>query len=328
MNKKILIPLLIFIICWNTVLISFNDAVMNEGDITVLAKSESTGESEEIEELITVYNHTSDVNQTMTWDDYIFCVVSAEMPVSYGIEALKAQAVAARTYTLYCINNRREVENGADICTDYKHCQAFKPANEIKNELTPEQYELLRRAVEETKGEVLVYNGEIINAVYHASSYGKTESAQNVWGTHVQYLVSVSSEDDENSKGFESKFEIAKNNFLEKIKLYGYATNIRNECEIVVHYNENNRASSVELIDVENGRSVIPATDIRRIFGLKSCSFTVSDYDGKLTFNVKGYGHGVGMSQCGAKSMAERGLNYKEILLHYYNGCEIEKRNF
>lgn len=328
MNKKTLILILIFIICWNTILFSFNDTTHDTVCSEELSRSENIRETNKIEELLTVYNHESGENMYMTWEDYIVCVLSAEMPVSYGIEALKAQAVAARTYTLYCINRDKEELKNADICTDYKHCQAFKSIEEVKEYLTPEEYSVVLTAVYDTKGEVLEYNGEIINAVYHASSYGKTESAKNVWGNHVPYLVSVPSEGEETMKGFDSSIEISKLGFLEKLKMYGYQTDGFENFSAVACSNENNRISYVKLIGKENENLIVPATEIRKIFSLRSCSFTMEEENGNITFHVKGYGHGVGMSQYGAQIMSMQGKNYKEILMHYYKDCKIEKRIF
>jgi len=328
MNKKILIPILTLIILWNTIIFSFNDSEHDATYCEELDVSLNARESEKIEELLAVYDHVSGENVYMTWEDYIICVLSAEMPVSYGLEALKAQAVAARTYTLYCIKGEKEKSNNADICTDYKHCQAFRSPEEVNEYFTPEEYSLIRKAVYDTKGEVLEYDGEIINAVYHASSYGKTESAKNVWGSHVPYLVSADSEGEDTMAGFESTVEISKDGFLEKLKMYGYPTDGFEQCTIVSYPNENNRVSHVEIAGKANELITIPATEIRKIFSLRSCSFTIREQDGNVVFLVKGYGHGVGMSQYGAHIMSAKGKNYKEILTHYYKGCKIEKRIF
>lgn len=326
MNKKLLIPILLFVICWNTVLISFNDTEHDDQDFAVLEASESVSESYEVDEVLTVYNHVDEEKMYMSWEDYMICVLSAEMPVSYGLEALKAQAVAARTYTVYCINKEKEKINNADVCTDYKHCQAFKSMEDVKNTFTPEEYSIILRAVSETRGEILEYDGGVINAVYHASSADKTESAENVWGAYVPYLISVPSEGEDSMKGFESEVVITKEGFLEKLAMYGYPITEPGNCRISAHYNENNRVSYLELIGEKN--VTIPGTEIRSIFALKSCCFTMMEENGNIKFSVKGYGHGVGMSQYGAKIMAENGKSYKDILSHYYNGCKIEKRNF
>ena len=206
MNKKMLFLIMFAVITWNFILLLCHDAIYEQKATQPLIKSNGSEQSDNIQELISVYDHLSCKVEHMPLEEYIVHVLSAEMPSSYGLEALKAQAVAARTYTLYCTKERKnDHESEADVCSDYRHCQAYKREEEIISAFSPTQLSLIKQAVQETAGEVLTYEGEIINAVYHASSDKSTESAQNVWGSHVPYLVSVPSENESGMPGFESE---------------------------------------------------------------------------------------------------------------------------
>ncbi len=320
MNKKLLFLIFLFVLIWNMSFVLFCDFVKNENSPAMLEKSIENTESKSVERLIVVYNHQTDKTEYMPLEEYLVCVLSAEMPTSYGIEALKAQAVAARTYTLYCMECKKH--NTADVCTDYRHCQAYKEQAEIIEAFSASQQSLVRRAVNETAGEILIYDGKPINAVYHASSDKMTENAENVWGSAVPYLVSVTSENENGMPGFYSELTLSKDSFFEKLHYAGYDGDFASD-SIFTCTNSTGRAEHLKL-KTKSGASVeIPGTKIRSIFSLRSCSFDISVTDDEVKFNVRGYGHGVGMSQYGAKIMAQSQYTYNQILLHYYTGCEL-----
>lgn len=323
MNKRMLFLVFFFVLLWNLTIMLFRDVIEEKNTSEILVKSAQNTESEKVQELIAVYNHENKEVIHMPLEDYIVCVLSAEMPVSYGLEALKAQAVAARTYTIYCIKNGKEKEHNADVCTDYRHCQAYKSSEEIISVFNQSQASLIRQAVNETEGKIITYEGEPINAVYHASSDKMTENAQKVWGSAVPYLVSVPSENESGMPGFESKLEISLSGFFDKLNYAGYGRNFASD-EIYTCKNDSGRVDYIS-VKTKSGETVnIPGVQIRTIFSLRSCSFDINIENDNVFFSVRGYGHGVGMSQYGAKVMAQSGKTYEQILLHYYADCKID----
>ena len=258
-------------------------------------------------------------------DQYLYGVVSSEMPASFEEEALKAQAVVARTYTIYKITNGNKHEN-ADICDDSKCCQAWisKEARLEKwNETERENnWSKIVSAVDSTKGKIIIYEGKPINAFFHSNSGGKTEIASSVWGGRDEpYLQAVETSGESNYTQYSSELTISKEEFIEKIKQYHNDFEIdfssNNQIEIL-EYTEGQRIKTIKIGNLE-----LAGTEIRNIFGLKSARFEISVEDENIKFNVRGYGHGVGMSQTGADSMAKEGKNYEEIIKHYYTGVEI-----
>ena len=273
---------------------------------------------------ISVYMHSNGICDTMDLEDYICGVVMAEVPSNFEPEALKAMAVAIRSYTLRRImNTDKDISHySADVCDDYTHCQgyiSYEQATEKWGELLVEEsYEKIKKAVKDTKGEVLYYKGNIADTVYHSSSNGSTESAENVWGFEIPYLVSVPT------------YESCKTTFLqydaEDFSSCLSASNV--ECSFEreasewisdIKKNDSGRVESVNICD-----TVISGRRMREIFGLRSTCFDIDYSDGFFTFSVEGYGHGVGMSQQGCEAMAQEGYDYTEILAHYYSGTELD----
>lgn len=264
----------------------------------------------------------------MTLDGYVCGVVAAEMPAQYHLEALKAQAVAARTRVLKqkedggCVNHP-----GADICTDSAHCQGYATLSECR-QLWQDSYEAYRdrihMAEKQTRYEVLTYKDELITVLYHAMSGGRTEDAATVFSQRVPYLVSVESSGEETANGFwrETYFtyeQIAQMlNTSAGMKMTGQ--DVRRTLAIG-SYTETGRVNTVQIGDQE-----IKGVDFRRALGLRSTWFSLSTDENGIVFHQRGYGHGVGMSQVGANSMAANGNTYAEILMHYYPGTALEKR--
>ncbi len=260
---------------------------------------------------INVLDSENNKIKKMKLEDYILGVLRQEVPASYEKEALKAQAVAIRSYTLR--KKETKAHENADVCTSFVHCMAYmSEADAMKkwgkkfNELNS----IYKNAVKETKNQVLKYNEEIANTVFFAISSGKTENSADVWGGNVPYLISVDSNEDKNATGFESVKEVTINEFKEKLGVG----------RTVVNSTERSEGGAVKNITVDGKE--FKGSEIRSVFSLRSANFEIEIKD-KITFKVKGYGHGVGMSQNGANECAKKGMNYKEILYKYYNGTTL-----
>ena len=251
-------------------------------------------------------------------EEYVLGVVAGEMPASFNIEALKSQAVASRTYVLKKSENTKNDYDVLDNSTnqvyiDYDQMKEKWQANYEAN------LKKVKQAVEDTKGEVILYNNDLIDAMFFSTSNGYTENSGDVFSSSLPYLVSVDSSWDKNeSPVFSSTKEVSKSEFLFNLGMESSDNiDISN-----IKKTETGRVKSLTI----NGKD-FSADKIRSIFNLKSTSFTIKITNDKVVFNVNGYGHGVGMSQYGANGMAKQGYNYKQILNHYYKNCEIKKIN-
>jgi len=260
-------------------------------------------------------------------DEYIACVVSAEMPVSYDIEALKAQAIVARTYTIYKITTSKK-HNEADICDKSTCCQAWiSKENRLKKWDTDEangNWNKIVKAVNDTVGEIITYEGKPINAFFHANSGGKTQIPFYVWGgSGYPYLQVVETLGEENYSQYSSEVKLTKEEFIEKVKKEheDFKIDFKEEnCIEIKKRDESNRVVTVKI-----GNLNLSGVETRTLLGLRSANFTVDITENEVLFKVIGHGHGVGMSQTGADSLAKQGKNYKEIIKHFYVGVEIIK---
>ena len=259
----------------------------------------------------------------MSFSDYLQGVLRAEMPASFQEDALRAQAVAARTYTYYKMSSGGNHGDTADICTDHSCCQAFLGKDRAAENWgkNAERYEAkIENAVSATDGQVMLYGGAPILAVFHSSSAGETWNSGEVWAQDLPYLQSVSSPEGEGVPNYYSTVALTEAEFREKFlaarpeaDLSGPASGwIRDPVMDGVH---------VESVTI--GGVSVSGPSVRSVFGLRSASFTAEAGDGKITFYVTGYGHGVGLSQYGANAMAKAGSTWREILEHYYTGVTI-----
>lgn len=269
---------------------------------------------------IKVYFHREGVVKSVALDDYIMGVIYGEVPETYNIEALKAQAVAARSYTMYRISNNISHENGADVCTDYTHCQAWTEAD---SEGYPEP---IIQAVQETHNIVGTYDGKCINALYFSNSGGYTEAVENVWGgAPFPYLVSVESPGEAGNYDFCSVKYFTPDGFVDAICSYSEDM----ECsadDAVSNITQIQRSESGRIISAKISGKMFTGQQLRAMFGTLSSNIHFEKLQGGAVAVVSiGYGHGVGMSQCGAQAMAESGADYETILKHYYIGIELEK---
>ena len=281
----------------------------NYGKIKLLHKK--TGEIEEVD-----------------LDQYLCHVVSAEMPADYEIEALKAQAVVARTYTIYKVKNKKH-EN-ADICDDSTCCQAWisKEDRQARWEENKREsnWNKIEQCVKETKGKIITYQNEPINAFFHANSGGTTELPVNVWGGNAfPYLQVIQTAGEEGYRQYASEVAFSKEELIEKLKTKyeDIQINFENKEDIkILEYTDSNRVKTIKF-----GNHEISGVETRTLLGLKSANFEITQEGDKIKFKVKGYGHGVGMSQTGSNTMAKEGRNYEEIIHHFYTDVEIKEIN-
>lgn len=258
-------------------------------------------------------------------EEYLEGVVAAEMPVSFEMEALKAQTVAARTFALRRVSERKHEE--FDLCADYSCCQAWYSDEVLARKLGElwEPYkEKIENAVQGTASEVLVYEGELIEAVYFSCSGGSTEAAVEVWGNDVPYLQAVDSTGEEIAAKYKSESVYSTAEFIERIEAEN--KNITLSGSPTSWFGDVSYTSGGGVDKMIIGGQWFSGTQLRRIFELNSTKFNVSVEEAGIAFEVFGYGHRVGMSQYGANVMAKAGDDYREILEHYYTGASIVTR--
>lgn len=289
-----------------------------EGELPAKTKGERR-------ETVRVYNPDTDKTEVMSVHDYLIGAVSGEMPASYKPEALKAQAVAARTYLERKIAsggcNQRE---GADICMNSRHCQAFcSDGRQKKNwgEDYAEYSAKIEKAVRDTAGQVLTYDGRVIEALYHSSSGGSTEDVSAVYGGSLSYLKSVDTP--EKTEDITVQTSYKRDELVSIIKKSypscGITAAELNKQIYIEEYSDSGRAAKVRM-----GKVSITGREFRGLLGLRSTDIRLAFDKHNIYITAVGYGHGVGMSQVGANIMAGDGADYKEILLHYYRGVSIE----
>lgn len=283
-------------------------------------------------DIIKVFIKSKNKIVQMSFEDYIVGVVAAEMPVKFDIEAIKAQAVAARTYAaakMFFYGGKGCVRyKGADVCSEV-HCQAWiskeerfkywKPSEAIAN------WNKINGAVLATKGIVISYNNKLASGIkYFSTSDGKTENSIHAFGYAEPYLVSVDSPNEEESPSFKSQVIISKDEFINRIKKINSKINISSKklaSQVkILEWTEGGRVKNMKI-----GDKVFSGIDVRWAINLKSADFNIKIDKKNVTFNVKGYGHGVGMSQWGANEMGKRGAKYDEILKHYFKGTVMKK---
>lgn len=287
----------------------------------------TTEKESEISQTISVYVKDEDKVCQMEMNQYLKEVVAAEMPAEFYDEALKAQTIAARTYLVNRISAYKKSEipqchKGAYICTDSTHCKGWISQEKRKQmwseDKREEYWEKISNAVDSTKNLIITYNDEPISAVFHSTSSGWTENAKDVWGGEVSYLVSVESEGDKNAPRYETRTQISKDEFM---RIAG--ENIQGEDFKNPLVDEIKRSEAGGIISLRVGGVLVKGTDFRFMYGLRSTNIEIEISDELVTFVVKGYGHGVGMSQYGANYLASVGKNYEDILKTYYTGVEI-----
>ena len=252
---------------------------------------------------------------TMELEEYICCVVLAEMPADFEMEALKAQSVVARTYTCRRLNNPKH--DSANVCTEPSCCQAYLSCESfLENGGTQQSVEKVQAAVLDTAGQALFYGGDFIEATYFSCSGGKTEDALAVWGSDVPYLQSVSSPGEEKATHYTDTVTFSVAEFCEKLNIHSddlYHFGIES-----ITYTEGGGVATIDI-----GGKTYTGTSVRQKLGLRSTAFVMTWAGETVTVTTKGFGHRVGMSQYGAEAMAAQGADYVSILEHYYQGATL-----
>ncbi len=264
--------------------------------------------------------------EPMKLEEYIYGVLAAEMPASFEPEALKAQAVAARTFAIRkmlsggCASNK-----DADVCTDSGCCQAWCSEAERKKNWGGNyraNTTKLKAAVDDTAGQILTYDDEPILTLFHATSAGYTESVENVYTQKLPYLRSVSSPEDE-EMSVDTAEELSRSSFCKTVntawpKARVTISQLEDQVKIL------SRFDSGRVDEIRLGGVTVTGAKLRRAIGIRSANFTIKYDANSIVFHTRGYGHGVGMSQNGANVMAREGSDYRDILEHYYTGVEIQ----
>ena len=285
------------------------------GDVESDALSPSTVATGIDSRTVVMVKHRAGNLQQMTLDEYLVGVVLAERPADFESEALKAQAVVARTYT------RKRMEGGkhetAAVCMDSGCCQGFRSPEDYLGEGGKESsVDKVRTAVADTDGGVLRYEGKLIDATYFSCSGGSTEDAVAVWGQDVPYLQAVESPGEEDAPRFTDRVTFTATELAEKLGLS--AGGDPKSWFGAVTYTAGGGVDTM----VIRGKT-FSGTQLRSRLGLRSTAFEIEVSGKTITVTTRGCGHRVGMSQYGAQAMAENGSTCAEILAHYYTGAEL-----
>ena len=339
--KKMLLYILSFIILFFIFPIIFTITPKAETEEVVSNIENVTQEQPEQEVETTIYDYQkyktiklfhsgSGQIEELPIDEYLYGVVSSEMPANYEAEALKAQAIVARTYTIYQIMNNSGKHPGADICDNSSCCQAWISKDERLSKWAPEEAESnwnkIVDAVNSTSGKIITYQNKPINAFFHSNSGGKTESSLNIWGgIDYPYLKSVETAGEEGYTQYSSEAKFTKEELLNKLKEKYEDCEIdysQENCIQILEYTTSGRVKTIKF-----GNKEIAGTEARTILGLRSTNFTFTISGDEIIFSVIGYGHGVGMSQTGADALAKSGSNCEEIIKHFYTDVEIVEVN-
>ena len=266
--------------------------------------------------VIRVYREDTGIIEEVPIEEYVVGVLAGEMPIEFELEALKAQAVAARSYAM--IQAERNIKKEYDVIDTVMN-QVYLDKNYLttvwKDSYT-DNINKIKMAVLSTKGEYISYNGKVAEALFFSTSPGITENSEEVFSSKVDYLRSVDSSFDEISPVYITNKTFSLEEFYNLLDLdYSDELNI----EIL------KKTSTGRIKNIRINNKEFTGSEICSKLSLKSTYFEIIKEDEKIIVKNKGYGHGVGMSQYGANGMALQGYNYEEILKHYYTGIEIKK---
>ena len=290
--------------------------ILTNTAVTLAEKQQGAEETIPQENPVLIQVRTGQSIREMELERYIAGVVLAEMPASFEPEALKAQSIAARTYTQKAVTTGGKHGDGS-ICTDSTCCQAYISREDyLLRGGKPQEADKVFQACRDTAGLVLLYEGELIEATYFSCSGGETESAMAVWGTEIPYLQSVSSPGEEKSAAYTQTLVFTPEVFSEALGT-SFSGSPKDWFTITT-YTEGGGVAAMTI-----GGTVYSGTQLRSLLGLRSTAFTLEPGDTGIRITTRGYGHRVGMSQYGADAMAAAGSTYADILAHYYPGTEI-----
>ncbi len=327
------LAIIIFMIIIPTTLIRPRAGNIKEKEIE--AVSNNLQSSTEIifpgDDTISVYITETGNIEEVNIEDYVCGVVANEMPANFNVEALKAQAVASRTYLASKSFNKCANANGADICNSV-HCQVYTPKevrlSKWEDNKADEYWSKIEQAVYATKGEVMSYNGDLVMyPQFFSTSSGQTENSEDAnWGK-IPYLRSVKSTGEEIAPKYKSEKVVNINKLVQDINSnYPKANLLESDIENSISVLSRSEAGGV--VEMQIGEESINGSEFRFLVGLNSTNFTYEIEGSNIIFNCKGYGHGVGMSQWGAEAMAKSGSSYDEILKHYYTNININSLKF
>ncbi|MCI8648130.1 MAG: stage II sporulation protein D [Firmicutes bacterium] len=284
----------------------------------------------QVPQTIKVYRQSKGTVETIAFEDYVKGVVASEMPSVFEPEALKAQAVAARTYSMAKYQNAQKngyssSHSSAPVC-DTVHCQVYQSKKDLKTSKggswMKKDWKKISKAVNQTKGQLMYYKGELVaQALFHSSSGGKTENCEDVFTAAVPYLVSVESPYEEEATHKKETLTLTLSDFAQKMRGAYPSKSFGSLHSSNVAIKTRSKGGRVETMRI--GNATLSGKQVREALGLYSANFTVSLSQNSITFTTTGSGHGVGMSQYGANGMAKRGYDYKEILSHYYSGITV-----
>lgn len=266
--------------------------------------------------MVRVYRKKSGVVEKVPLEEYVYGVVSSEVPVSFEVDALKAQAVASRTYVMYAMQNNKDKE--FDVY-DSVNSQVYNSDEELKEKWGDKYQEYsnkIKKVIVDTKGEYLMYDNKIIEAFFFSTSTGYTENSEEVFSEALPYLRSVESVWDESSPSFNDEKEFSKTDFYNKLGIKYSDT---------LDVSDIKKTTSGRIKSLKINYKKFTGKEIRSKLELRSTFFTFYEKDNKILVKTKGYGHGVGMSQYGANGMALAGFKYEDILKYYYTGVKIKK---
>ena len=315
---------------WSAVLLAFGFGILLPALLVALIRSH--GREENIQSIsnttlsdsdefaaeadtITVL-HQDGTIQNMKLDDYLTCVILREMPAKFEVEALKAQSVVARTYVLKRRNSNSKHAT-ADICASSSCCQGFCSEEEyMLAGGNQENIDKIRNAVLETSGEIILYDGKLIDATYFSCSGGMTEDAVAVWGKDIPYLRATDSPGEESAKHYIDTVTIPLDEFMDALSLQQ-----NEDGRITIDKVTYTAGGGIDKVTISG--TEITGTTMRKKLDLNSTAIILSVVGESVTITTKGNGHRVGMSQYGANAMALDGATYQEILQHYYSGTEI-----
>ncbi|MEN6350565.1 MAG: stage II sporulation protein D [Syntrophomonas sp.] len=272
----------------------------------------------EVEEpRIKLYLHEEKRVVLIDLEEYITGTVAAEMPASFEVEALKAQAVAARSYTLRRLQMAHKYESDCDMSDDVNECQAYisRDAFEKQHGKTQNLWIKIAQVVEDTRGEIMIYDGFPIDALYHSTCGGRTESSLEAWHSNVPYLQSVACEYCRDSAHYE---ELKTFSNADLIKVLGESGPIK-----VVETTSSGRVKAMKI-----NKRRISGEEFRALLGLPSNWLSIKTNQTGITVNSRGYGHGIGLCQNGSNGMAKTGAKYHDILKNYYQGIDFLKINY
>lgn len=322
MGQTVLIGLLLLVVLFGAPWLR----TVRQEDPPPEAETETeTAKREDGEITLTVWDGESNVSMTMA--EYLPGVLRGEMPAAFEPEALKAQAVAERTYALYRKNQQRKAAHpDADVCLDSTCCAAYLSEASAREKWGGDFEtfeEKIRQAVKETDGQIALYDNQPIMAVFHSSSAGHTAPSSEVWAGDIPYLVSVTTP--EGGADVPNYYSVASFSPAEFKAVFTAAhpeAELSGDPALWLKEMKRNTADRVSTVTV--GGVEVDGTELRKILGLRSTCFTEEYRDGELVFHVTGYGHGVGLSQYGANVLAKEGKTYREILQWYYTGITVD----